>query len=792
MPSAPNNHQSLCWTCGYSLQALTSTRCPECGRPFNPADPKTTNTSGHHRRLPHWFATHALGSPTIIATALAVFAMALTTRLPAAGSFDWSFLDVQYLGDPRYWPMFVLYPESRTWLDLLFICALSGAALIISATSFRVLCRAVLKRRYRPVWVRTTWRTRLLLPGLWLLFGALLLIGGQYRLAQHLIAPLAALPSPEPQTKLEIDWGMTTEQRLRVLRTGLILLPLPRQRLVAAKGLVELHPGAALPALLEALPRERDAGVRPTLLRLIALYRDVRSADLLAAALDDPEAPTRAAAADALGILHRPTFRIPLEHMDFGEVNINDIDPPIWLNDLIRLPSREVRTSDEHIGDALIDLPPQYRTRLEHMMLTGPTSSEREAAARALVAWPPPDLKLRVDEWGVWLNDKADLKLMQAVLDEIPPFVHRTGNKEREFRDRVNQFMVVTKPIVHISANRPLAVDLEIHIHFGRPWFAYPLPDDFDFEPTVTSGVGGTDVTTRPGLLDPLDPPASFGRLDTLRTGYPWISPSHVVRGTHAGWGNPGNGILELGLHWQSLIVTPELPPQSTLPELAKDKKYAWWPRLRQVGSNYLTSRGETERFLYYDGPTLAKVPLQVTLNAERLNFSTPPEPLASSVGYQDPDPLSRAENEAHHFRPTSSLPSPRQGLFVRVRGGKALAKRVPPECLLSPKSPVDDPHAAEDNEATPREFRPGEDASFTDAGTLLRTMLQESGLTAPEAEGLIASWQSHFFQTDGSRFLLLLSSHDYDTLCPLAIRPTPTQLVRVGIVLTEFQIPSK
>jgi hypothetical protein len=32
-----------------------------------------------------------------------------------------------------------------------------------------------------------------------------------------------------------------------------------------------------------------------------------------------------------------------------------------------------------------------------------------------------------------------------------------------------------------------------------------------------------------------------------------------------------------------------------------------------------------------------------------------------------------------------------------------------------------------------------------------------------------------------------VLAARDYDAICPLAIRPAPTALVRVGIILTEF-----
>ena len=72
-------------------------------------------------------------------------------------------------------------------------------------------------------------------------------------------------------------------------------------------------------------------------------------------------------------------------------------------------------------------------------MLQGATSDERIAAARALVSWPPKQYRLRVAEWGVWINCKGQLKLVQSVIDEIPKFVHRTGNSCESLADRVRR-----------------------------------------------------------------------------------------------------------------------------------------------------------------------------------------------------------------------------------------------------------------------------------------------------------------------------------------------------------------
>ena len=57
------------------------------------------------------------------------------------------------------------------------------------------------------------------------------------------------------------------------------------------------------------------------------------------------------------------------------------------------------------------------------------------------------------------------------------------------------------------------------------------------------------------------------------------------------------------------------------VPELANDPRFAWWNRLRKVNSSWLSNRGESERFLYYDGPTNLTSPYRFFLNEDKLRF---------------------------------------------------------------------------------------------------------------------------------------------------------------------------
>ena len=228
-----------------------------------------------------------------------------------------------------------------------------------------------------------------------------------------------------------------------ILTMAVTRLESPRERIAGLRILLESSPATALAMLREALRDERDPQVKAVELRLVGLYRDATAADMVFHYLDDADAMVRAAAADALGLIHCPAYPIYPFRL-FRDVNPFTSDPPIdvgplfaWVMDQGKPPP--VRNIiDDCLPMNVIELPAAMRAALETMMLHGPSSEERMAAARALLAWPPADYRLRVAEWGVWINDGGQLKLVQSVLDEIPPFVHRTGNTVASLSDRLN------------------------------------------------------------------------------------------------------------------------------------------------------------------------------------------------------------------------------------------------------------------------------------------------------------------------------------------------------------------
>jgi hypothetical protein len=52
--AAPRSSIGLCLDCGYALHGLPTPRCPECGRVFDPLDPKTMNMGRELSELAKW------------------------------------------------------------------------------------------------------------------------------------------------------------------------------------------------------------------------------------------------------------------------------------------------------------------------------------------------------------------------------------------------------------------------------------------------------------------------------------------------------------------------------------------------------------------------------------------------------------------------------------------------------------------------------------------------------------------------------------------------------------------
>ena len=507
--------------------------------------------------------------------------------------------------------------------------------------------------------------------------------------------------------------------------------------------------------LREILESEKDLGNRVLALHLSGEFGDPELEPVLAARLNDPLPEIRIAAADGLGICWNGIVegapQIP------GDTNTGD--PPVdWMGSY--RPRSAARATST-------------RGRLEAMMLTATTLDEREAATKALVYAPAPGYQLRYAEWGVLIGEgPGKIRFTNALRDDVPPFVHRIGNPAAEFESRITHKNPagMGKPVVHLTVDRPMAVDVEIYMNDGRPWVAYPLFDDL----VLLQGSFGESSEPKGMDYQPFGPRLSIRMLDPkgltpltdLREGYSWMSP----RRREYPWYDPtgqynmtGRADLEklaaiagMGMRWQSLIVTPTPVAFTHLADVPAEARYDWWKRLRETPCSWISSRGESERFLYYDGPTIMPSPVIMKLENGELKWT--------QTDYARPSEPERPKSvEDKHMR---------SALYVEVHGGNIRGFWIDNDYLQG-----------ENSMAVSERLEAGSTIRAAD----FAARLIKHGLNEDEAAAMVACWKKTFFETDGWRALVILSQADYESLCPMTVRPWPTQVARVGVVWTEF-----
>ncbi len=744
-----DNQNGRCWDCGYLLRGVASARCPECGRAFDRDERSSMNFGRQMGRLGKW----ALGNLGWGATGLAAVGCGLvwgTVRSPPAG-WRFSLVDLRLYGS---WWNYRSWSPSPTGVDATYMAGLAILMLAIAAWVLRIGLRWAAVARYRPPAFQrgAVWRRTALLIGL---CGLALLgagVGWPYRLGQRWAAEYEfASQSPssppgymDPLTpSFATYWPTYAKDGADPMLIAAVSCGDARQKRAGIKLLVETYPQRTTAILWDAMRSERDPVLRELEIRLLGVIRDPATADWLTEQLDDGDGRIRAAAADALGILRRPEFQFRNELTNWRDVCAPPLsasgDPPIDIRGLalLTLSSRDITERR---------WPERTRPSMQRVMLEGATVDEREAAARALLSSPPASLRLRYAEWGVFMADgQGQMQFVKEQLDEIPPFVHRIGNPLSELESRTFAPQVtVFKPVIHLTANLPASVDLQVGLAGGRPWVAYPMFDDLIELPNLH--LDAPDLR----LLDPAGLPAMNG----LREGYPWMTPAHrlrpmpfVARFNPSGTSPLKSGIGGVGVRWQSLIVSPTRLPWMKPADVvaAADPRFAWWQRLRDVDCSWVSSRGESERFLYYDGPSAIRSPVWISFSKGILTV-TP----------------------AAGINPVGS----RRGLFIRVdKAGAGAAMHW-----------LDGA-----NRETLIDVAAAQPVPLSQAMRDLTRELEARGLTESEAVGMVDCWRPAFFDRPGARYLTFMTPHGYDQALPMTIRPTPAQVVRVGVIWTEL-----
>jgi Tol biopolymer transport system component len=187
--------------------------------------------------------------------------------------------------------------------------------------------------------------------------------------------------------------------------------------------------------------------------------------------------------------------------------------------------------------------------------------------------------------------------------------------------------------------------------------------------------------------------------------------------------------------------------------------------------------RGESERFLFYDGTVDVPSPLILewdddthrTLLLSTLGFGSYPKVSEGQRQLWGEDTVSDTTRESEKY--PDSAPIPAVCVVSKEADGEARGKIVEKiesqvTCIRVPINTL-----SLQGEALHR---------------AIGDILEKQGLTAEETRALLRTWEKEFFQTKGVRALTVIPRWLYDAMLPIEIDPAPGELVRVGIIWRE------
>lgn len=222
-------------------------------------------------------------------------------------------------------------------------------------------------------------------------------------------------------------------------------------------------------------------------------------------------------------------------------------------------------------------------------------------------------------------------------------------------------------------------------------------------------------------------------------------------------------------IHWDSVQIEPAAP--ANFPGSSSANHYY---AARQTASAPLTvgsSAGpQHEKFLFYRGVSAILPPLTATLSPDGTVW------LESQLSTVSPGGSARSAglhaaglgpHESQHI--SEEIPN----VILFERRGSRVGYRI-----LGPLS--DQASFA----------LPTLDGSLTSLSSALRGMLIGGGLYADEAQAMLETWESSWFE-EGSRVLYLVPRAFVDSVLPLTITPAPASLTRVFVGRIELITPA-
>lgn len=369
----------------------------------------------------------------------------------------------------------------------------------------------------------------------------------------------------------------------------------------------------------------------------------------------------------------------------------------------------------------------------------------RSIALLISAALPTSLQALEVHEWGTFTvlvsSNGQTVNWYQPYSDiaKLPPFVQ--GDLARMKFNIQKASVRMETPVIYFYPEKEMPISVRVAFSEGMITERFPASTNEPFAPAGSMAIASFPANELAACV--VTPPTSEQIFNRRLEEFKVVRQPTVTR-------------------WAGRLLPPDHADAKLIPAVAKGagENYAAARNVpdawifRSDSKGYLNTE-PVEKFIFYRGAGEAHLPYRVRMSGD------------DSVTFDN------YSQSANTFQ-----------VALRVKDGKASWKQLPntpgPSKDANRSSSIVFPEETISLEQADKELR----AAFLDA-------LTENGLTKPEAQAMIDTWNHTWFAEPGQRVFTIVDRTWVDSVLPLGITPEPKKTERVFVARFEMLSPS-
>lgn len=373
----------------------------------------------------------------------------------------------------------------------------------------------------------------------------------------------------------------------------------------------------------------------------------------------------------------------------------------------------------------------------------------RQVALLASLALPSSLQAMEVHEWGTFTvllsSNGQTVNWYQPYSDiaKLPPFVQADAMQMKRHIQSASVRMET--PVIYFYPEEETQISVRVAFSNGMITERFPASTNEPFSPSGMITLGNGQFDNLPIIACVAMPPTSEQIFDRRLQEFTTVRQPTVTR-------------------WAGKLLPPDHANAKLIPVVNPalgGENYAAARNVPDAWIFHSDSRGfqpniePVEKFIFYRGAGDVHLPYRVSMSDDR------------NVTFDN------YSQSANTFQ-----------VALRVKNGKASWKQLP-----------NTPGPSKDADRSASITFPEETISLEQADKELRAVfldaLTEQGLTKPEAQAMIDTWNHTWFSEPGQRVFTIVDRTWVDSVLPLGITPEPKKTERVFVARFEILSPS-